>query len=52
MKLDITVPEVVELFKSIKDNPEALFEMMRLDIQQIAGGLSKFCSGKRKGYFS
>ena len=37
MNIDISVPEVVELFKEIQIAPEKLFEMMRLDIQQIAG---------------
>ena len=37
MNIDISVPEVVELFKEIQKAPEKLFEMMRLDIQQIAG---------------
>ena len=37
MNIDISVPEVVELFKEIQVAPEKLFEMMRLDIQQIAG---------------
>ena len=37
MKLDVSVPEVVELFNEIQQRPEKLFEMMRLDIRQIAG---------------
>jgi putative transposase len=37
MNVEISVPEVVELFKEIEAAPEKLFEMMRLDIQQIAG---------------
>ncbi len=37
MNINISVPEVVELFKEIQKAPEKLFEMMRLDIQQIAG---------------
>jgi len=37
MDIDISVPEVIELFKEIQVAPEKLFEMMRLDIQQIAG---------------
>ena len=37
MKIDISVTEVVELFKEIQKTPEKLFEMMRLDIREIAG---------------
>ena len=37
MKIDISVPEVVELFNEIQQAPEKLFEMMRLDIRKIAG---------------
>lgn len=34
MKLEITVTEVKEIFKSLHDRPEQFFEMMRLDIRQ------------------
>ena len=34
MKLEITVTEVKEIFKSLHEHPEQLFEMMRSDIQQ------------------
>jgi putative transposase len=37
MKIDISVPEVIELFKEIQVAPEKLFEIMRLDIKKIAG---------------
>jgi putative transposase len=37
MKLEVSVPEVVELFNEIQQAPEKLFEMMRLDIRKIAG---------------
>jgi len=37
MKLEISVPEVVEIFNEIQQAPEKLFEMMRLDIRKIAG---------------
>lgn len=36
MKLDITVAEVKEIFKEIQEHPEQIFEMMRLDIKEIA----------------
>ena len=31
MKLEISVPEVVEIFKEIREQPEKLFEMIRFD---------------------
>lgn len=37
MNVEISVPEVVELFKEISLAPEKLFEMMRLDIRKTAG---------------
>ena len=37
MNVEVTVPEVVEIFKEIQAVPEKLFEMMRLDIRKIAG---------------
>lgn len=36
MNVEITVPEVVGIFKKISIAPEKLFEMMRLDIQKVA----------------
>jgi len=37
MNINISVPEVIELFKEIQVAPEKLFEIMRLDIRKIAG---------------
>lgn len=37
MKLEITVSEVKEIFKTIEKRPEQLFEMIRLDIRQTVG---------------
>jgi putative transposase len=37
MQLEVTVPEVLEVFKEISAAPEKLFEMMRLDLRQMAG---------------
>ncbi len=37
MKLEITVNEVTEIFKSIQQRPEQLFEMIRLDIKEVVG---------------
>jgi len=37
MKVEITVPEVIEIFNEIQKKPEALFEMIRLDLRQTVG---------------
>jgi putative transposase len=37
MQLEVTVPEVFEVFKEICVSPEKLFEMMRLDLREVAG---------------
>ena len=37
MKLEISVPEVVDLFKEIKEQPEQLFNMIRTDIRETIG---------------
>lgn len=37
MSLEINVPEVFEVFKEICVAPEKLFDMMRLDLREIAG---------------
>jgi putative transposase len=37
MKLEITVSEVKEIFKTIEKRPEQLFEMIRLDIRETVG---------------
>jgi putative transposase len=37
MQLEINVPEVFHVFKEICRSPEKLFEMMRLDLREIAG---------------
>jgi hypothetical protein len=34
MKVEITVPEVIEIFNGIQKKPEALFEMIRHDLTQ------------------
>ncbi len=39
MKLEISVPEAVEIFKEIKEQPEKLFDMIRVDIQETVGQL-------------
>jgi putative transposase len=37
MQLEVTVPEVFEVFKEICLSPEKLFDMMRLDLRELAG---------------
>ncbi len=37
MKVEVTVPEVIEIFNKIQKQPEELFEMIRLDLQQTVG---------------
>ena len=37
MKVEISIPEVVEIFKEIQEQPEKLFEMIRFDIRETVG---------------
>ena len=37
MKVEISVPEVVEILKEIQEQPERLFEMIRVDIRENVG---------------
>lgn len=37
MKLEVSVPELVEVFKAIQKQPEQIFEMIRLDVRGIVG---------------
>lgn len=37
MELEVNVPEIFNIFKEISEAPEKLFEMMRLDLRQMAG---------------
>ena len=37
MKLEISVPEVVSIFKEINEQPEQLYEMIRVDIRETIG---------------
>ncbi len=37
MQLEVNVPEVFHVFKEICTSPEKLFEIMRLDLREIAG---------------
>ena len=37
MKVEVSVPEVVSIFKEIQEGPEKLFEMIRFDIRETVG---------------
>ena len=37
MKVEISVPEVVSIFKEIQEQPEKLFEMVRIEIRENVG---------------
>ena len=37
MKVEISVPEVVEIFKEIQEQPERIFEMIRVEIRENVG---------------
>ncbi|RLB82120.1 MAG: IS256 family transposase, partial [Deltaproteobacteria bacterium] len=37
MKPEISVPEVVNIFKEIKEPPDKLYEMIRTDIRETTG---------------
>ena len=37
MKLDISIPEVLSIFKEIQEYPEKFFEMTRVDIRESVG---------------
>jgi putative transposase len=37
MKVEISVPEVVDIFKEIQEQPEKLFDMIRCDIRETVG---------------
>ncbi len=37
MKVEVSVPEVVNIFKEIQKGPEKLFEMIRVDMRETVG---------------
>jgi putative transposase len=37
MKIEISVPEVVNVFKEIQNQPQKIFEMIRLDVREAVG---------------
>ena len=38
MKVEISVSEVVQVFKGIQEQPEKILEMVRADMPQAVGG--------------
>ena len=46
MKVEISVPEVVSIFKEIQEQPERLFEMIRVDVRQKVGSISERYDGR------
>ncbi len=48
MKVEISVPEVVSIFKEIQEQPDKIFEMIRVDIRQsVSEYLSKLMDMER-----
>ena len=37
MKIEISVPEVVNVFKEIQNQPQKIFEMLRMEVQEVVG---------------
>jgi len=37
MKIEISVPEVVSVFKEIQNQPQKIFEMVRLEVKEVVG---------------
>ncbi len=52
MQLEISVTEAIELFKSIHERPEKVFELVRVDVQEEVGRLLVAVDGReRNGEF-
>jgi putative transposase len=47
MKIEISVPDVVEIFKEIQQQPEKLFEMIRIDVRETVGQYFHFLGRNR-----
>ena len=37
MKVEISVPELVSIFKEIQEQPEQIYDMIRADIRETVG---------------
>ena len=51
MKLEVSVPELVEVFKEIQKQPERIFEMIRLDVREIVGDYMTAMMGAELTHF-
>jgi len=51
MKLEVSVPELVKVFKEIQKQPEHIFEMIRLDVREIVGDYITAMMGAELTYF-
>lgn len=51
MKVEISVPEVVEMFKEIQTQPESLFEMIRVTIRETVGSYLSALMGVELTHF-
>ena len=40
MKVEISVPELVSIFKEIQEQPEQIYDMIRADIRETVGHLN------------
>ena len=48
MKIEVSVPEVVHIFKEIRKGPEKLFKMIRVEMKETVGEyLSKLMDAMR-----
>ena len=53
MKVEISVPEVVSIFKEIQEQPEKIFEMIRIEIRENVGEyLSKLMDMERTQFLA
>ena len=51
MRVEISVPEVVDIFKEIRERPEEPFEMIRADIRQSVGDYLSSMMGVELSHF-
>ena len=51
MKLEVSVPELVEVFKEIQKQPEQIFEMIRLNVREIVGDYMTAMMGAELTHF-
>jgi hypothetical protein len=55
MKIKISVPEIITLFKEIKKEPSKMFELIRTDVKEMVGNyiseLLVYCSHLSRQFF-